>query len=207
MSLELFLTFTVFAFVSGITPGPNNMMLLASGLNYGLKRSMPHYLGIIFGFAFLILMAGFGLLSVLDTFPLLYRILQVSALTYLLYLAWKIATASPIADADVSKKAPIPFLQAFAFQWVNPKAWVMVTAAITTYIPASTNEHYVMYLVAMAVYYSLITALCTGAWMISGHAFRHLLSQPLYYRIFNVTMAILLVLSLYPIVGEMKVWF
>lgn len=182
-------------------------MILVSGLNYGLKRSMPHLMGIVCGFGFLILMAGLGLLSVLDTFPLLYHVLQVSALAYLLYLAWKIATARPMDEAALSKKKPMSFIQAFAFQWVNPKAWVMVTAAITTYIPASYNEHYMMYLGAMAVYYALTTVWCTGAWLVAGHAFQHLLHQPLYYRIFNVTMAILLVLSLYPIIGEIKAWF
>jgi threonine/homoserine/homoserine lactone efflux protein len=202
MTTELLLAFSVYALVSAITPGPNNMMVMASGLNYGLKRTIPHLAGIVLGFGLLVFLAGIGLLSVLDYVPFLYEVLHVASVLYLLYLAWKIATARPIASEKSSTSKPISFLQAVAFQWVNPKALVMAMAAITTYVPETPESEFFSNVVIVSILYAVITFPCVGIWAVFGNAFRRFLSKPLYYRIFNVTMAILLVLSLYPLLGE-----
>lgn len=202
MTFELLLAFVAFAVVSAITPGPNNMMVMASGLNYGIERTMPHVLGIVFGFGLMVFLAGLGLLSVLDLVPFLYNTLHIISILYLLYLAWKIATAAPLGAEKISKKKPMTFLQAVAFQWVNPKALVMAMAAITTYVPETPESDFLFNVTIVSVMYALVTLPCVGAWAVFGNGFRHFLKNPIYYRIFNVTMAILLVLSLYPLFEE-----
>ncbi len=202
MTVELLLAFFTYAFVSSITPGPNNMMVLASGLNYGFKRTLPHIVGIAFGFTFLVFLAGMGLLAILDRIPLLYEILHIISVAYLLYLAWKIATAMPFNHHEALHKKPMTFFQAAAFQWVNPKALVMAMAAITTYVPETPESHFFQNVTLVSILYGLISFPCVGIWAAFGNAFRRFLSKPSYFRVFNITMAILLVLSLYPLLGE-----
>ena len=135
MTSELLLAFILFAFVTSVTPGPNNMMLLASGVNFGIRRSLPHMLGISLGFMLLVAAVGLGLGQLFEQFPPLYTVLRYGGAAYLLYLAWKIAgSGAPDADGKATGK-PFTFLQAAAFQWVNPKAWIMAIGAITTYTP------------------------------------------------------------------------
>jgi threonine/homoserine/homoserine lactone efflux protein len=135
MTADLLLAFIAFAFVTSVTPGPNNMMLLASGVNFGLRRSLPHMFGISLGFMLLVASVGLGLGQVFEQVPMLYNVLRYAGAAYLLYLAWKIANAgAPDSQGDASAK-PFSFLQAAAFQWVNPKAWIMAIGAITTYTP------------------------------------------------------------------------
>src|SRR5262245_46020938 len=133
MSLELIFAFVLFAFVTSVTPGPNNMMLLASGVNFSVRRSLPHMLGISLGFMVLVMAVGLGLSQVFQQVPVLYTLLRYIGAAYLLYLAWKIAgSGAPDADSAEKRAKPFTFLQAAAFQWVNPKAWVMAIGAITT---------------------------------------------------------------------------
>lgn len=201
MNFELLFAFIIYAIVSAITPGPNNMMVLASGLNYGFSRTIPHIAGIVCGFGFLVFLAGIGLLSLLDYVPFFYHVLHVASIVYLLYLAFKIATARPIGANEGSNARPMTFMQAVAFQWVNPKALVMATAAITTYIPEDESAFF-MNVVLVSFIYALITLPCVGIWAVFGNSFRKFLKNPLYYRIFNITMAVLLVLSLYPLLSD-----
>ena len=138
MTAETWLAFALFAFVSSITPGPNNTMLLASGVNFGFARSLPHMAGVTLGFCLMILLMGLGLGSVFARFPVLYTVLRYVGGTYMLYLAWKIFRSQPASPADNHAAAakPMGFTAAAAFQWVNPKAWVMALGSITTYLPA-----------------------------------------------------------------------
>jgi threonine/homoserine/homoserine lactone efflux protein len=136
MSLDLLLPLCAFAAVSSITPGPNNAMILASGLNYGFVRSMPHLFGICCGFSFMIFATGLGLHAVFEQFPLLQVILKYVGAIYLLWLAWKLAHAAPMSSEQASLSKPMGFLGAAAFQWINPKAWVMSLGALTTYLPS-----------------------------------------------------------------------
>jgi len=129
----------LFALVTTITPGPNNTMLLASGVNFGLKRTVPHLLGISAGVAFLMLAVGLGLAQAFERFAWLYTVLETASVVYLLYLAWKIGTSSSVQARD-GERRPMRFYEAVAFQWVNPKAWMMVlTAATTIHLHASLS--------------------------------------------------------------------
>jgi len=124
MPPELLSGLVAFAFVSSITPGPNNLMLMASGANFGFRRSIPHMFGIGLGFVFMVLLVGAGLVQIFDAYPVSHMALKVVSVFYLLYLAAKIATAAPVRQGQCGG-TPMTFLQAAAFQWVNPKAWAM----------------------------------------------------------------------------------
>ncbi|TFF39500.1 LysE family translocator [Pseudomonas sp. RIT623] len=195
-SLDLLSAFVLFAFVSSITPGPNNTMLLASGVNFGVRRSIPHALGISVGFMVMVLAVGLGLGEVFKLWPALYTVLRYAGAAYLLYLAWKIATSGPLSGDAKGTRKPLGFWGAAAFQWVNPKAWVMAVGAITTYTPA---QGYVFNVVVIAVVFALVNLPSVGVWVMFGSALRNLLRNPRAVVLFNVVMAVLLVISLYPL--------
>lgn len=206
MTLELLFAFIIYAIVSAITPGPNNMMVMASGLNYGFKKTLPHIAGITIGFSLMVFLAGLGLLSILESIPFVYKALHVICAIYLLYLAWKIATASPLSNDKTTNKKPFTFFQAMAFQWVNPKAIVMSMAAITTYVPQTSESTFLFSVLIIAVLFGCVTFPCISIWTMFGTSLRRFLNDPLHYKIFNITMAIALVLSLYPLWAEFLQW-
>ncbi|PBP36419.1 LysE family translocator [Pseudomonas syringae] len=199
LSFDLLLAFTLFAFVTSITPGPNNMMLLASGVNFGFSRTLPHMLGISVGFFVLVLAVGFGLGSVFKAWPVLYTILRYVGAVYLLYLAWKIATSGPASDNVDSQGKPLSFMSAALFQWVNPKAWIMAIGAISTYTPM---QGYFYNVLVISAVFALINLPSVGVWAGFGSLLRNVLRDPLGLRIFNGVMAALLVASLYPLFIE-----
>ncbi|MDH1262884.1 LysE family translocator [Pseudomonas sp. GD03944] len=201
MTPELLIAFIAFAFVTSVTPGPNNMMLLASGVNFGLRRSVPHMLGISLGFMVLVMAVGLGLGQVFERFPLLYTVPRYVGAAYLLYLAWKIANAGAPNSQTGEQGKPFSFLQAAAFQWVNPKAWVMAIGAITTYTP---QENFVTNVLLIAALFALVNCPSVGIWTMAGSLLRNWLNDPRVLRAFNIVMALLLVLSLYPILIDVK---
>lgn len=197
-SLSLLGPLALLALVSSITPGPNNVMLAASGLNFGFRRSMPHLLGVNLGFTLMIFLVGVGLGSVFQQVPQLYTVLKYVGAAYLLYLAWKIANSGGMEDGAVSGK-PMTFLQAAAFQWVNPKAWVMAVGVIATYTP---QAGFFANLVIATVVCGIVNLPSIGVWVTFGTALRRVLHKPWAIRAFNISMALLLVASLYPVALE-----
>ncbi len=189
----------LFALVTSITPGPNNTMLLASGVNFGFRRTMPHLFGISIGVAILMLCVGFGLGEAFKRLLLLYTILEAASVAYLLYLAWRIGTSGEV-KAHGAKPRPMTFIEAAAFQWVNPKAWMMVLTAATT---IRLSADYGMNAAWMSVVFILIGFPCICLWAAFGLGLRRFLSNPRALRVFNVTMAVLLILSLYPLVAHL----
>ncbi|WP_373990937.1 LysE family translocator [Duganella sp. BuS-21] len=198
MSLELLLPLCTFAAISSITPGPNNTMILASGLNYGFVRSLPHLFGITCGFTFMIFATGLGLHTVFEQVPMLQTILKYGGAIYLLWLAWKLAHAAPMSGEQTSLSKPMGFWSAAAFQWINPKAWVMSLSALTTYLPEGFK---VADVALLAGVFGLIGIFCVGSWAMFGVAMRRLLQDPRSVRIFNVAMALALVATLYPMLA------
>jgi len=189
----------LFALVASITPGPNNVMLAASGLTFGFRRSVPHMLGVNLGFSAMVVLVGLGLGTAFQRMPLLYEILKYAGAAYLLYLAWKIATSGPLQNGEARGK-PFTFLQAALFQWVNPKAWVMAVGVIATYTPQSG---FFGNLIIAALVCLLVNLPSIGIWVIFGTALRHWLHRPATIRAFNLGMALLLVASLYPVAREL----
>lgn len=170
-------------------------MLLISGLNFGFRRSIPHIFGITFGFPFMVVIVGLGLGEIFEKYPLLYSILRYACAAYLIYLAWKIARFNQKeVNAEVEK--PISFLQAAVFQWANPKAWVMAVVAVTTYTP---KENFFTNIGIIAIIFIVILVFTGGIWTAFGNWFRRFLHKPHYLSLFNKAMALLLVLSLYPL--------
>ncbi|MDC0739190.1 LysE family translocator [Cognatishimia sp. SS12] len=193
MTYEILLGLLLFAFVSSITPGPNNMMLLASGANFGFGRSVPHMLGIGIGFTIMIVLVGSGLMQIFDLWPASYHILKAVSALYLVWLAWKIATASA-PERSNSNARPMSFLQAALFQWVNPKAWTMALTAITLYAP---GREWTAVLVVAGVF-GAVNLPSVSAWALLGQEMQRVLTNASRLRAFNWTMAALLILSLLP---------
>jgi len=194
MSFDLFWALLIFTFVMTVTPGPNTMMLLASGVNFGFRATVPHMAGITLGFGLMTVLVGMGLGEVFKLFPVLYKALSYAGAAYMLYLAWKIAMTRSMGEGKAGSR-PMTFLQAAAFQWINPKAWVMAVTAITTYTIPSAYTFSVLLLTAM--FMAMAVPGCS-VWVLFGTGVRRWLENPVRLRVFNVAMAILLVLSLVP---------
>ncbi|QXT41244.1 LysE family translocator [Gymnodinialimonas ceratoperidinii] len=199
MTYEILTGLVLFAFASSITPGPNNIMLMASGVNFGLRRTVPHMLGVSLGHGAMTVLLGLGLVQVFVLIPWLRTVLTVISVAYLLWLAWKVANAAPPAHAKEDAR-PLTFLQAAGFQWVNPKAVYMSIYAQTTYAPEGTGWSGA---VLVGVVFALVNLPSVATWAWGGTQVRRWLAAPGRLRVFNWTMAALLVLSLYPIIlGE-----
>jgi threonine/homoserine/homoserine lactone efflux protein len=194
MNFEVLSALTIFAFVSSITPGPNNLMLMNSGANFGFKKTIPHLLGVGVGFTLMIALVGLGVIKLFDSFPLSYQILKVISIIYLLYLAFKIARSKGSFEQESSSSTPFTFIQAALFQWVNPKAWTMALTSISLYAPSKSFVA-VMF---VAIVFGLINLPCISSWVVLGQKIQVLLTDQKRLRAFNITMALLLVMSLYP---------
>ena len=199
MTIEIFLALVTFAVVSSITPGPNNLMLMTSGINFGFARTIPHMLGVAIGFAIMIALVGVGLMQVFDAIPGAYTVIRWVSVAYLLYMAWGIATAQPKTDpaSGAATSRPLNFMQAALFQWVNPKAWTMALTAISAYAPRAQP---VLGVVFVAIVFGLVNLPSVGSWALLGAKMRRFLSDPAKMRAFNIAAALLLVATLYPIV-------
>jgi len=190
---------TLFALVSSITPGPNNLMLLSSGTRFGFRRTIPHMLGVTLGFGLMIAMVGLGLARLFTAYPLLQSVLKVASVAYLLVLAWKIATSTPPSAETLEQQGrPMSFLAAAAFQWVNPKAWTMAITATSAYLPPVGPWTGPLLVALVCV---LVTIPSVTLWTAIGLHLRRFLEQPAKLRLFNWTAAALLVVSLYPAVA------
>ena len=204
MTLNLFLALAAFALVSSLTPGPNNLMLMASGTNFGFARTVPHMLGVSIGFVFMVILVGLGLVGIFKAFPVTYVILKWVSVVYLLYLAWKIANAGALVVKDgepaTTQAKPFRFYQAVLFQWVNPKALTMALTAVTVYAPPQKP---LLGLVTVAVIFGAINLPSVGLWALLGVQMRRFLDEPGKMRAFNITAALLLVATLYPVVEEL----
>ena len=194
MTLDLFLALVGFAFVTSVTPGPNNMMLLASGVNFGLRRTVPHMLGISVGFALMAFLVGLGIAGIFHSLPIALIALKIASVAYMLWLAWKIAHSAAPGEGR-SRPNPMTFLQAAGFQWVNPKAWAMALGAVAAYLPDPTPLGCLL----VAVAFATINLPSVAVWAAAGQGLRRWLQDPARLRAFNWTMAVLLVASLWPV--------
>lgn len=198
--IEYYPALLLFAFTSSITPGPNNVMILSSGLNYGVLRSLPHLLGVVLGFPAMLVVLGFLMGFVFVIYPAVHLVIRCSGVLYLVWLAWKIAMAVP-GRLDGKAGRPFSFLQSALFQWVNPKGLVMATSAIATYTSVDDNQF--LQVLVIALTYVLATFIGNGSWLVFGASLRHLLSEPRHMRIFNLLMAALLLLSVAPVARDL----
>lgn len=194
MTLTTFTALLVFSFVSSATPGPNNIMLFASGVNFGLRRTWPHAFGISVGFGVLLACIGFGLGYVLESVPVLFTLIKVGGGLYMLYLAWRIANSGPVETGERTAR-PMTFMEAALFQWVNPKAWVMGLVAMAAY----TGEgNYTVNVWIVVFAFCIVNFPSVTLWAGFGTAMREFLRDPAKLRLFNGLMALALIISLWP---------
>lgn len=194
MTFATLLALFGFAFATSITPGPNNMMLFASGVNFGFKRTIPHMFGIGAGFFTLLLGVGFGLGALLKSFPALDLAFKVASGGYMLWIAWKIGNTHTLDEAKTGAR-PLTFLEAAAFQWINPKAWVMAVTAMATY---TDPDAFYFSVVMVGAVFAIVNVPSVSTWAGFGSVLREWLSVPPRLKWFNITMAVLLVASLWP---------
>ncbi len=199
MNTQILSALLGFAFVTLFTPGPNNLMLMASGVNFGFRRTLPHMLGVAFGFPLMVAAVGAGLAQLFQVLPLLRLVLKVGAVLFMLWLAWKIAhSGAPEGAAATAGKRPLRFVDAAGFQWVNPKAWAMATVATTAYLPAPGLAG-----VATTAAVFLALGTCSASlWVLAGRTVARLLRADWHLRAFNIAMALLLVASLWPLLAD-----
>lgn len=196
MSQSLFYAFLIFMVVMYFTPGPNNIMLLSSGLTYGFRRTIPHIVGIVLGFAFMVAAVGLGLGTVFLAYPILQTMLKYAGAAYLIYLAAVIAMSGAVKPGEEKARGPMTFWGAAMFQWVNVKGWVIVIGTITAYAAIAQFP----FNIAIQTVISLIVGtVSTVVWALFGTALRPVLTSERLVRAFNILMAILLLASLYPV--------
>lgn len=197
MPYDVFVAMFVFAAVTAFTPGPNNIMVTASGVNFGFVRTIPHLAGILIGFMVMLVACSAGLGALFTAYAPLQFALKIVGAAYMLWLAWKVANARPADDEPNASAQPLTFVQAAAFQLVNPKAWVIAISAIAIYVRPS---HWLVDFSILLAVFGLFTVLSTTTWTGFGVALRSLLRNPRHARIFNWIMAVLLVASIAPMV-------
>ena len=190
-----------FTLATVMTPGPNNIMMLSSGLNFGYKKSIPHMLGVALGFPIMVICVGMGINIIFKIFPLAYDIMKIIGFIYLIWMAWQIANSSvEIKENENKNNKPFTFIQIVLFQWINPKAWIMAVTAISSFtVP---NEDIFMQVIVIAFIYLLSGLISTNTWTLGGVFIKKLLKNKKTVRIFNITMAILLVMSIIPVMFE-----
>ncbi|PCK07660.1 MAG: lysine transporter LysE [Alteromonadaceae bacterium] len=192
--MEYYLSIITFTFVAGITPGPNSLMLLASGLNHGVRQSIPHYLGVCIGFPVMATIMAFGIGALFRGYPNIYLYLKISGIVYLLYLSWKIAnTGNPSSGAKI--REPFTFIQAAMFQWLNPKAWVIALGALAAF---TSPENFIFGATVVIVSYFFMGFICMACWLMLGQSMQKFLSNSKRTHYFNILMAVLLALSVIP---------
>ena len=196
MTFEAVLALCVYAFVTSITPGPSNFMLLASGANFGFLRTIPQVLGITVGFGSVLLAAGLGLGAAVTAWPALHLALKIAGAGYLLYLAWRIGSARSLAQGGEAQGRPLTFLESAAFQWINPKAWVVAMTAMAVY--TSPDAPFLSICLVSAAF-ALVNLPSVSAWAGFGTALKGWLADPVRLRRFNVAMGLLLAATLWPL--------
>ena len=196
MSPSLIYAFLVFVAVMFFTPGPNNVMLLSSGLTHGFRRTLPHIAGVIIGGSFMIAAVGVGLGSVFVAYPVLKTILKYAGAAYLIYLAIGIAMSGATKVDQDNRRGPMTFWGAAVFQWINIKAWVMVIGTITAYAAIAVFPWNIVIQTGISL---LMGILATTTWALFGSSLRPILTSPAKVRAFNIVMALLLLSSLIPV--------
>jgi threonine/homoserine/homoserine lactone efflux protein len=190
----------LFAISSSITPGPNNIMVMTSGLNFGVRRSLPLLAGICVGFAIMLLLVGLGFGQLFSLWPDLHLLIKVTGTLYLLYLAWLIARSAGMATGK-EQQQPLSFIKGALFQWVNAKAWVVATGAIAAFTTVGASFYSQNLTIALTFF--IVSFPSVGIWMLFGSLLNRWLQHDQARRWFNYTMALLLVLSVVPVLGEL----
>jgi len=202
--MDYFIASVLFAISSSVTPGPNNIMVMTSGVNFGVRKSLPLLTGICVGFSAMLLLVGMGFGQLFEWLPELHIVIKCLGTAYLLYLAWLIARSANV-ETTSDHQRPFTFLKGALFQWVNAKAWVVATGAIAAF--TSVGANFYAQNMTLAMTFLVVSFPCVGVWLLFGSMLKKVLRSPIYRRGFNYTMSALLVLSVVPVVQELVVTF
>jgi threonine/homoserine/homoserine lactone efflux protein len=192
----LLISIFMFSFATSITPGPNNIMLLSSGLTFGYKRTIPHTLGVVLGFPFMTICVGLGLGKIFEAYPMSLTILKVLGIMYLLWLAWHIANSKPELQKNNNKTQPLNFMQVVLFQWVSPKNWIKIITAMSIYVTSVSNALPQVTMISIIFFSTVLIS--ANSWALGGVFLKKLIKSETGVKRFNVIMAILLVFSIVP---------
>lgn len=190
--MESLLPLALFAFVSSITPGPNNIMLTSSGILFGFQRSIPHMLGITFGFGVMLALCAAGVGSLVLAVPAIHIILKVLGSTYLVYLAWNLRSMAFRQDENQHAR-PMSFMGAALFQFANPKAWVMAVTGASAFLPLMQPVWFAIALFCLV--FCTVNLPCISIWAGTGAALRRYLAEPRWQRLFCIVMVLLTLYS------------
>lgn len=196
MELSLYFSFILYAFVTSITPGPNNLLVLSSGVNFGLKKTIPLVIGICFGFSIMFIVVALGVNQVFIRFPIVIPVLKVCGSLYILYLAYLIAQAGSIKNDNKIMLKSLGFWKGAIYQWINPKAWIVLMGAVTSY---TYNMTEIIEIISIAALYMIVGFPCVLLWAVLGDKLAQFLIIGNRMQIFNRSMGLLLALSLIPI--------
>jgi threonine/homoserine/homoserine lactone efflux protein len=199
MTTDYLIALFTFCFVLAFTPGPNNIMLMASGINFGVRRTLPHAAGIQFGWPLMVLVVGLGLGQFFVAVPQALTILKYASAAYMLWLAWKIALSRPASGSETQRGEPMTFLQAALFQWVNGKAWTMAVSTVAAFAIA---DNPMLGVLAVVACYFVAGLFSISAWVLFGAGLRAVLTDPRWYRAINIMLALSLVASLWPMLNH-----
>ncbi len=198
-TLAMLVSIATFTLTAAITPGPNNVMLLSSGLTFGYKKTLPHIFGVFLGFSLMVLLVGLGVGIIFEKFPIVLEILKVIGILYLLWMAFKIANSKGKMNIK-EKNKPFTFIQAALFQWVNPKGWIMAITSISIFVTSKDNS--IEQVIIIALIFLLSGVISTNTWAMGGVALKKFIKDETHVRKFNILMAVLLVLSVLPVIFE-----
>ena len=190
----------MFSFATSMTPGPNNIMLLSSGLTFGYKRTIPHILGVVIGFPLMTIFVGLGLGEFFKVYPFAFTVLKIAGVLYLLWLAWKIANSTPKFKENDENSKPLTFLQVVLFQWINPKNWIKIITAMSVYVTSVENATIEIAIITAIFFMTVLVS--ANSWSLGGVVLKKLIKSEIGIRRFNISMAILLALSILPIFFE-----
>lgn len=200
-TVAMIISIATFTISTVTTPGPNNIMLLSSGLTFGYKKTIPHMSGIIVGFPFMVVLVGLGMGVIFEKFPIILSILKIVGILYLFWMAFKIANNTSSYEVEEGQKSkPFTFFQAAIFQWVNPKAWIMAITAISIFVTANENSY--LQVITIAFIYLLSSIISTNSWAFGGVVLKKFIKNESSVKKLNIIMAVLLIASVLPIIFE-----
>ncbi len=196
MTFDQLIPVALFVIAMVGTPGPNNLMLLTAGANFGFRRSLPHILGITMGCQVLLLAIALGLGQMFSAWPLSIVLLKLGGGGFLVWMAVQLLRPRAAALGEGAEARPLSFLQAALFQWVNPKAWLMLITGLATYV---NPQQMLVSTLLIGVTFALVGLPLTCLWNVGGVALKDWLQHGRRLLHFNRLMAVLLLVSLLPL--------
>ena len=186
------LSIALFWFVAAYTPGPNNVVASYSGFNFGIKKTIPHILGVTFGFTSLVLLLTIGLINIFKLFPIIQVVIRYLGTIFLIYLAYKIASST--AADEIKKENPVKFIETFLFQYLNPKGVMVAIIVVSTYV--ELGENYVNHAIQVVLLAFLFSSTSITLWSFIGKFLRKFATNEKFIKYFNYAMSMLLLLSI-----------